>query len=108
MIDQMKNFRLTSLVDFVYQCALVRHSDLHTEYAQLQHRLPIPAGYASFNAQSYGHLDFLIRSLEDEFCADIAAQKKRTTDPDLSLNILSSWSEMWIIGVYELLRSVKE
>lgn len=107
MIDRPEG-KISSLLNEAYSTALVRHSTLYAELTLLQHRLPIPSDYSTVSAQNYLQFDIVLRSLEDETREGFAADASPKPSLDLSSNILSAWSEMWIMGVYELLRSAKE
>lgn len=99
---------VSELLHSAYANALMRYKDLHTEFAQLQHRLPIPCDNAAINTQAIGQFDFIIRCLEDEIAEARQNQTSLEMRFPMILNIQMSWSELWIIGLYEILRSAKE
>ncbi|WP_213684704.1 hypothetical protein [Roseicyclus sp.] len=108
MSNQLKFDRVSDLLVYTYHLALSKHDDLYTEYTALQYKLPIPANYAIVNTQSYAQLDMVIRSLEDEICQDLSAQNSPASIDYLLINLHIAFSEIWIIGIYELLRAAKE
>ncbi|MFA5040432.1 MAG: hypothetical protein WC464_02205 [Bdellovibrionales bacterium] len=63
----------------------------------------IPDSLAMCKVQFIGDIDMLLRCMEEE---ELLVLSKKEKEPIFGLNIQTSFSEMWVCGVYEICRAL--
>jgi hypothetical protein len=94
---------VSDLIAGSFAQALTRHSALYEAWIRISHRIGglLPKSLLFNSVQQYGELDLVLRCMEDELAPRIGR-----SPVDYRCQLL--FSEMWVGGVYEILRLLNE
>lgn len=97
---------VSPLLNSLFKVARAKYGAEKGAWVRLSHRLSgqFNLGLAALTIQRQGDLDILLRCLEDEF------QTNNGTSgiDDFSFHYQIMFSEMWIVGCYEMLRAFQQ
>ncbi len=100
----MTDNSVTPALSALFLVARSRHETEWNSWTQLSFSLSAGAAPAAAAIQRQGGLDLLLRCLESERCTTSV----RDTELDWSLGYQIMFSEQWVLGCYEFLRSFKQ
>jgi hypothetical protein len=101
---------VSPLINIAFNAARAKYRAEHTAWTNLSYvlsgRFNLPV--AMMNIQRQGDLDLLLRSMEDEFEANKAAEIADTTGSNMTFHYQMTLSEIWVVGCYEVLRAFRQ
>jgi len=96
---------VTPYIEAAFVIALRTHAAEGRKWTELSHRLAgrVAVVPLAVNLQRIGHLDLVLRSMEDEH-AEVAANN----GSDLAFHYQMMLSETWVVACYEALRAIRQ
>jgi len=101
---------ISPMINAAFNVARAKYRAEHIAWTNLsgvlsgRFNLPI----ATMNIQRQGDLDLLLRCMEDEFEANMAADAAETSGSNMTLHYQLSLSETWVVGCYEIMRAFRQ
>ncbi|MDP1581970.1 MAG: hypothetical protein Q8M18_00925 [Bradyrhizobium sp.] len=101
---------ISPMINAAFNVARAKYRAEHIAWTNLsgvlsgRFNLPI----AMMNIQRQGDLDLLLRCMEDEFEANMAADAADTSGSNMTFHYQLSLSETWVVGCYEIMRALRQ
>lgn len=106
----VETLTVSGILQTLFVLARAKNPHLAQAWVDVSYRLTgrfalIPA---VLDLQRLGDIDLVLRAIEDEQAAKIAITNVEHNTPDFSLHYQMTFSQVWVLGFYEVLRLVRQ